>query len=168
MRMRTSLHTHHALHTAVQVSVSCLGSIDPTRSQQNQAVYLSLHSSNPKPILGTTGPSAEGSRNRQRSFAPQAATPTTCISLPVYKPNRMKGASMRRKKRDLQLPPALPEESPPSIERALPGGPGVLLLLPQATERLRRRLCPVAELRLGKIVGRGEKQHEVYIQRMHV
>lgn len=53
----------------------------------------------------------------------------------------------------LQLPPAL--EEPPSRERALEGP--VELLLPQATERLRRRLCSVGDLRLGRVVGRGEK-----------
>lgn len=50
----------------------------------------------------------------------------------------------------LQLPPSLEE---PSRERALQGP--VFLLLPQAMSRL-RQLCSVEELRLGRVVGRGE------------
>lgn len=50
----------------------------------------------------------------------------------------------------LQLPPNLEE---PSRERALQRP--VILLLPQAMKRL-GQLCSVEELRLGKVVGRGE------------
>lgn len=60
---------------------------------------------------------------------------------------------------NLQLPPAL-EESP-SKELALLGEP-VVLLLRQATERL-RRLCPVADLRLGSVIGRGEEEDGVQV-----
>ena len=56
-----------------------------------------------------------------------------------------------RRRVSLQLPPNLAEE--PSGERALQGP--VFLLLPEAMNRL-RQLCSVQELRLGRVVGRGE------------
>lgn len=56
----------------------------------------------------------------------------------------------RARRVSLQLPPTL---EGPSRERALQRP--VFLLLPKATTRL-RQLCSVEELRLGKVVGRGE------------
>lgn len=60
------------------------------------------------------------------------------------------------RKVSLQLPPNLEEEEEeemPSRESVLQGP--VLLLLPQAMNRL-HKLCSVGELRLGRVVGRGE------------
>lgn len=89
-----------------------------------------------------------------------------CCCRSKVTPTRVRGISMlttqnqmkTKKKVYLRLPPAL-EESP-STEHALLEGP-VALLLPQAKERL-RRLCPVTDLRLGRVVGRGEKENGPY------